>query len=74
MIKEAKLAAVLGSSLGRTDISVCLYCYADDELRQCLDRLERFWQLFDLSKAGAAASAFFARFSRFLFEIVIYCA
>ena len=42
MIKEAKLAAVPGSCFGTDGYIRLSYCYADDELRQCLDRLERF--------------------------------
>ena len=42
MIQEAKLAAVPGSCFGADGYIRLSYCYADDELRQCLDRLERF--------------------------------
>lgn len=42
MIQEAKLAAVPGSCFGADGYIRLSYCYVDDELRQCLDRLERF--------------------------------
>ena len=46
MIQEAKLAAVPGSCFGADGYIRLSYCYADDELRQCLDRLERFLTTF----------------------------
>ena len=42
MIREGKLAAVPGSCFGADGYIRLSYCYADEQLRQSLDRLESF--------------------------------
>ena len=42
MIKEAKVAAVPGSCFGADGHIRLSYCYSDEELKEGLDRLERF--------------------------------
>ena len=42
LIKEGKLAAVPGSCFGVEGYLRLSYCYADEELRKGLDRLEAF--------------------------------
>ena len=42
LIREGKLAAVPGSCFGADGYIRLSYCYADEQLRQSLDRLESF--------------------------------